>query len=485
MMQHSKISRYIFIIAGMFFLLSFYGPATAKAPDATEHSEAYHVKVNGEPVFVYDSQVASYATFDMNGEAEVVIEANRDVKWVDVRPLSEDIEPEFQDSTIRFTLKEPANLSIELNGEILNRPLFLFANPPVKNVPDPDDPDVIYFEGGKVHKPGLIEMESGQTLYAEAGAVIKGIVHAEDAKDITIRGRGVFDGSNNGQLGRKHGYRFFTFEQCEDVNVEGVILVDSEMWQIVPIACSKVNISNVKIFSNDGGDDGIDLVRCNNVHVDRCFIRTKDDCIAIKAKQIIDYEGKEGSRDITITDCVIWNAAWGNGLEIGFELQAETIENVLYRNIDVIHVQDGAVFSIHNGDYATVKNVRYENIRVEDARQKLFDLAVFLSQYSLDRPKSEEKRRERYLHGAWDGVLSVNRQKKNYDPDNRGHIKNIYFKDISVVDGLFPFSLLYGFNENHRVEDVVFENLRVHGRKINSAKEGKFNLINTRNIRFQ
>lgn len=59
---------------------------------------------------------------------------------------------------------------------------------------------------------------------------------------------------------------------------------------------------------------------------------------------------------------------WGNNLEIGFELRSDTVSNIVFKDIDVIHCEGGAVFSIHNTDFAVVDQVVLEDIRIEDAR---------------------------------------------------------------------------------------------------------------------
>ncbi|MFR6034460.1 MAG: glycosyl hydrolase family 28 protein [Bacilli bacterium] len=48
-------------------------------------------------------------------------------------------------------------------------------------------------------------------------------------------------------------------------------------------ACRDVHIDNIKTVSEIGWDDGIDVVSCKNVLIENCFLRNKDDCIAIKA----------------------------------------------------------------------------------------------------------------------------------------------------------------------------------------------------------
>ncbi|MEM2969948.1 MAG: glycosyl hydrolase family 28 protein, partial [Candidatus Bathyarchaeia archaeon] len=189
--------------------------------------------------------------------------------------------------------------------------------------------------------------------------------------------------------------------------------------------------------------------RPNNAKIQACFIRSKHDCIDINAAW--DYPAENGVEKVRVSRSVFWNGLWGNGLEVGFELRANKVHDIVFEDCDIIHVERGAVFSIHNGDYAVVDGVRYENIRVEDARHKLFDFAIFLSRYSIDSPKDPEEVNRRYLHGAWDGVLSVpNGQQEKY-ATNRGHIKNIQVKNISVLNGPFPFSIIHGYDKNHLV----------------------------------
>ena len=468
-------------------------------PAGLKPSAEYQVTINGKDAFVYASPVpAAYCSFDMSGSVEISIKANRDIKWVDVRPLSAGIKVNCKDSTITFKLTRPSQLSIELNGSI-KMPLFIFANAPEKDKPSKTDPNVIFFEAGKIHNAGLIEIKSNQTVYIEGGAVVVGAILARGAKNIKIKGRGVLDGTWNirfddaiiksGQFDKLPKELVSTdYEErhtinmvnCEGVTIEGITVHNSTRWTIVPVGCKKVTISNIKLVSDQPSDDGIDIAHCQQVWVHHCFIRTKDDCIAVKS-----YQAKPKGQDVDsvlVEQCVFWNALWGNGLEIGFELNSNEVRNVTFRNSDVIHVEAGAVFSIHNAGTATVKNILFEDIRVEDARQKLFDVAIFRSRYSEDGPVNEAERKRLYLNGAWDGVISVPADEKEAHAVFRGQIKNVVFRNISIVDGLFPFSVFYGYSKEKKVSNVTIENLKVHGKKVSSLKDAKLYYENADNI---
>jgi hypothetical protein len=446
-------------------------------------SKIFRVQINKKEIAVYDIPIAAIASFTFEEESKVTIKANCDIKWADVRPLSLGIKPSFHSNEVHFSIGKPCQISVELNRDPTVSPLFLFANPPETKFPKLGDPDVIYFKPNKVHEAGIICVESGQTVYIDEGAIVEGRIYADNAENIRIAGRGILDGTRvNEWRDEKKWERLLHLQNCRKIEIEGITIVNSQTWQIVPINCDQVNIHNVKIASDNGSDDGVDIVRSKNVNVDQCFIRSKDDCVAIKAAW--DYPAENGVEKVKVSRSVFWNALWGNGLEIGFELRANKLSDIVFEDCDIIHVERGAVFSIHNSDFATVENVRYENMRVEDARHKLFDLAIFLSQYSLDRPKDPEEVKKRYLHGAWDGILSVPKDKKEYYASNRGHIKNIQFKNIAIVNGPFPFSIIRGYDEKHLVENVSFENLTIHGQQIKDAEQGKFTVENARNIKF-
>jgi len=60
----------------------------------------------------------------------------------------------------------------------------------------------------------------------------------------------------------------------------------------------------------------------------------------------------------------------------------------------------------------------------------------------------------------------------------------VHFKDISVVGGPFPVSIIQGYDAEHVIEDVTIENLVVHGRKITSANAARMVVEVARGVRF-
>ena len=61
-------------------------------------------------------------------------------------------------------------------------------------MPSASDPNVLYYGPG-VHEVGQITMQSGRTLYLAGGAIVRGWVVGNNLDNVTVRGRGYFDGS--------------------------------------------------------------------------------------------------------------------------------------------------------------------------------------------------------------------------------------------------------------------------------------------------
>jgi hypothetical protein len=427
----------------LFLLLSFTTagltqPTIFPAPVDYPYANDFKVKVNDKESFVYENRVAAYTIFEIEGETTVEVAFFGKIYDVDIRPKSLNIVPRLTDGKIIFTLSKPCNLSVEINKN-LKRPLFVFANSPVEGKPVKGDPRVLYFEGGKVYHTGRITLKSNDIVYIESGAVVKGSLFLDSIQNVHIYGHGILDGACVYEKGQE---RMIEINRCENITVEGILINESKHWTAPCNKSKNITYKNIKVVSGNDWDDGIDIVSSQHVLVDGCFIRTKDDCIALKAgvNYYTDFFNQLPAKDVQVINSVLWNAEWGNGLEIGFETRADTIQDVLFRNCDLIHVEGPeGTFTIHNGDRAVIRNVLYENIRVEDSRGILVDFKILNSQYSKDK--------------------------------NRGQIKDITFRNISINADILPPSLLLGYDESHTIDNVVFDNFRVNGRQIKSMDD--------------
>ncbi|MCX7049820.1 MAG: glycosyl hydrolase family 28 protein [Candidatus Sumerlaeota bacterium] len=495
------------------------------APSGLTPSSDYQVRVDGKPVFVYSSEVAAFAMFGVSEKVEVEVISAKPIQSAVIRPLSRKIEGKVEGAALRFTISKPCQLSVEINGD-LKRPLFLFADPPEAAAPKAGDARVRYFEGGKIHEAGEIRLEDGMTVYLALGAVVRGVIRGDGAKNARVMGRGILDAST-----RTTKMQMVSLKRCANIELEGVTIVGSYGWTVVTDHSQDIRITNVKLIGWRDNDDGIDIVSSRNVTVDGCFLRTKDDCVSIKAMGGNIYENeikssatkalaagagsaKTGGRDerdrrdprdtdkdtkalsdagkdandvrgARILNSVFWNGPWGNGMEIGYELRTARVEDILFKNCDIIRVENGATFSIHNGDFATVENVRFEDIRVEDSRAKLIDLRLGLSIYSADCPReysrSNPQRKAPPGGGPW---LRLTPEDALKHAPHRGAIRNVRFKNIQVLQPTLPKSFIQGFGADHLIENVVFENLLLKEHRISTQQEANFTLEHADNVRF-
>ena len=183
-------------------------------------------------------------------------------------------------------------------------------------------------------------------------------------------------------------------------------------------------------------------------------------------------------KNILVEGCTFWNMEYGNVFDIGFELRCEKINDITFRDCDVL-IQEGrgSVFTIHNSDNAIVENILYENIRVENAdlvsNSKLIDIAILFSKWSYDKFEDYQMIKKYQFNNSWDNLLPVLPGKEAFHSSNRGYVKNITFRNIQVMDGKLPYSVINGFDENHIVDGVSLENIIVNGTRIKNMDDFK------------
>jgi hypothetical protein len=401
--------------------------------------------------------------FDFSGEVTVTVTPALCADTLSVRPVRCQIVPEistesYSDTTFTFRLTHPENLYLEaVNTEAPLPPLYLFACPMERDAPHPEDPNVRYFAPGQVHEAGIIELREGQTLYIPGGTVVHGAVHALPGANIRVCGRGILDGSR----WQYQACRLMLFEGCTDLTVDGITTVGTPSWNLVLAACERATVRNVKLMGWVVTSDGIDVIGSRDVLIENCFLRCNDDCIAVKAvnygnrlyEQVVDP--RRDAENVVVQNCVLYNDRAGNAMEIGFETQTDTISNITFRDIDVIAAHGyGGVFTIHNGDRAIIRNVLYENIRVEHYHDKLIDFRILHSRYSKDT--------------------------------ERGRVQNITLRNIhAVADQYDCVSLIGGYDESHTIENVAFEDFTIGEKKVEGPDDLALYTRHAENISFR
>lgn len=393
----------------------------------------YLVKVDEVRETKHHVEHASMATFDFSEKVEIEVTYNKGkIDSARVRPLSYDIPFTIEGNTLQFSLEKPANLSVEVNGDIFHN-LHLFANPLDTFKVDKKNPDLIYFGPG-IHRfeGGEFRIPSGKTVYVAGGAVMMGRMLIENVHDVKLLGRGIIDPSV------KMGIRI---ANSRNVYVEGLMAT-----QCATGGSDSVTIRNVKVISYFGWGDGMNVFSSRNVLFDRVFCRTLDDCTTVYGTRL-GFEGP--SSNITMQNSTLW-ADVAHPIFIGIHGNAdkpEILENLNYVNIDILDHKEKQLnyqgcLAINAGDENLIRNVRFEDIRIENFRQgQLVNLRIFFN--------------EKYCKAPGRGI------------------ENVVFKNVSYTGNRAEISVIEGYDAQRKVRNIRFENLRINGQIISDDMPGK------------
>jgi hypothetical protein len=390
----------------------------------------------------------SFANFDMSGSVVVRIAYKRSLRNVVIRPQSYGIKPTLvDDHTLTFTLEKPLKLSIEPDGK--KGPLLLFANPIETDVPKTGDENVVYFGPG-VHKPQKITLGSNQTLYLAGGAVVKAEVLVKGT-NIRICGRGILDGSDwqwrKGPVGN-----LIAIRNSTDVEIKDITLRGSSHWTIVPRNSKRVTVRNVKLCnSRVQNDDGINPCNSQDVLITDCFIRSDDDCIALKG---LDFRGENSNVErITVENSTLW-CDRARIFLLGHESRAEFMRNVTIRNLDIIHFTM-TPFLLEPGEDMRLEDITIEDIRMHGEGQREFiRLRPVVNQYMRKKVP--------------------------------GLIRNVLFKNINLKGQPGDYLVqIQGADAEHNVRDITFENVSIAGTKLERQSKRVRIGKHTENLKFK
>lgn len=438
------ILLFIFITACKANTLNHYVPY-----NSLKESNDFKIQVNGNKIFVakqtyFGNQEFNTSQYDVKGKTTIEIICSENIENFEIRPYHLKIKGKIEGNKLTFTQIKPQMLFIEINNF---KPLCLFQTPPETSIPNKNDANVIFFSKG-VHEVGIIKPKSGQTIYLEQGAIVKGRIYGENIENITIKGRGILDA--NGYTSKKEKICAIEFKKSKNIKIDGIGLRSGEWWQTLFLLCDNVEVSNMNLMSFGLNNDGIDIDGVTNLSVKNCFIGCGDDGFGWHA---VDGEknGQPPTKNCIAKDCIIYNAYAGNGLRVGASMETELFENISFKNITVLHHMNAAIRSDHS-DWATCKKIKFKNFYIEQPG------------------KAIEIKIEKTIYSNSTGYR-----------DERGHINGLYFKNIFAPKGSI---ILEGYDKNHLIENVHFKNVVLGDRKIISKDDIETNAF-VKNITFK
>lgn len=265
--------------------------------------------------------------------------------------------------------------------------------------------DVIVPKG--VYRVTALSLRNGVTLRLDEGAVLRPsgesadygeeklpTVGAVGVTNIAVIGKGVIEGGGDrfydtaGEaLKVKRPHYVINFRHCRGVRVEGVTLKYSMHWTCRLDVCEDVVVRDVTIrnraFSAQHCTDGIDLVCCRHVLIEKCDIETGDDGVCLKSElgKSVPTDKHPVMSDIVVRDCVI--ATTCNATKIGTETVGD-IRDVLFERITVRKHREAtgknpvssgvciAAISLQSNDGAKVSNITCRDYTIEDCYAPVF-----------------------------------------------------------------------------------------------------------------
>ena len=382
----------------------------------------------------------SYCYFDFTGDVNVkVVCRKKKFSQARIRPDYRGVIAQVQnDSTVKFLLFQPENVSVEFDGNITDNLLVFTSKPPVSK----DDAARAAAAEGRTfvsYAPGLyteerIDVPSNTTVYLEGGSYFTGTFAIEDAENVRILGRGVARPAR--------GYEGCHVYRSKNVRVEGMIL------NTCPIgASSQVTLYDVRSISHPQWGDGLNVFGgCADILFDRVFCRNSDDCTTVYATR----KGFSGSvRNVRMTNSTLW-ADVAHPIMIGLHgnpAVGDVIEGLRYDNIDIIcqsepQVEYQGVMAINCGDGNLVRDVVFDNIRIEQIRQgSILQVRV-----------------------GWNS---------KYCTAPGAGVENVTFRHIRYYGVPAGLSVIAGYDAAHAVRNVTFEDFRINGRVLYPQMPGK------------
>ncbi|WP_404477983.1 glycosyl hydrolase family 28 protein [Novosphingobium sp. BL-52-GroH] len=401
-------------------------------------------------------QNASMVYFDFEGTVEIEVQKNNG-KFADVSvsPRSSAVVPRRERSIVRMKLTKPESFSIQFDDDRLHNLHVIAGKPPARR---PASASVRYFGPGLHTPPGGIDhfpIESGDTVYLEGGAVLRGAFDLTGLHDVKIMGRGLL-----WEPGRA-----IDLEGSSNIDIGDLILVNGDRKDAARVMNVRnshdVRVHAITGFTSGKWSDGINISTSQHVTVDGGYLRVSDDAIVIYAVADCPLCRQRAARtgtpdvnppgdtyDITLRNMRIWNDV-AHALYIGHfgdNDTPRTIRDVTFDAIDIANLDEddpdweGAI-AIYSGDSTLIRNVTFSNIRVD-----------------------------RIEEGKLINIVAGNNARYNKAP-GRG-IDGVTLRNVTYTgEGMPGASIIRGLSPGTAISNVTIDNLVVNGKRITDPRQ--------------
>ncbi len=297
------------------------------------------------PLAIFAGRSINWTNFSFSGSVTVevkVINPNKVPFTGNIRilPSRHGITSVKEGNTVRFTVTQPGQFSVEIGENGYKNGLIIFADPAETDIPDqasnqykvlnnaskndiasvPASYSGVYFRAG-VHDIGVYHVPSNiKNIYFEQGSWVYGALIMDGKPDVKIFGRGVL---SSGKLNYRESHCIEAINQSNNIQIDGIVVADPKYFAVRLIGQN----NTVKWTKVIGGW----VYNCDAIAayagstVSNCFIWANDDAIKV-------YRD-----NITWSDCVVWQL--NNGGVIQMAWGGSNASNVKLSRIDVLRAE--------------------------------------------------------------------------------------------------------------------------------------------------
>lgn len=245
-----------------------------------------------------------------------------------------------------------------------------------------------------VYRCGTVRLKSGVMLWLDHGATILGstrkedydpletldfkndadiettyfhrsLIRGEDVERVGVAGFGVIDAN----FPRRGGPKTLAFKRCRFVEIHNIHIKNVPNYAVSLLGTDDVNIDGVTILN--GFADGIDPDSCRNVRISNCRISTVDDAIVPKAS--FSLGERRPCENITVTNCVLSTVC--NGFKLGTESGGD-FRRIAFSNSVITGYGDNrpalSGIALESVDGSRLQGITVSNITMVNVRAPVF-----------------------------------------------------------------------------------------------------------------
>jgi polygalacturonase len=242
--------------------------------------------------------------------------------------------------------------------------------------------------------------------------------------------------------------------RCTNVQIEGITITNSPMYEMHPVLCRNVIARNVKVSSHGPNNDGCDPESSVDVLIDGCTFDTGDDCIAIKSGRNADGRRLHAaSENLIVQNCVMKDGH--GGVTMGSECSGG-IRNVFAQDCQMDSPSLNVALRFKNNAIrgGVIEHVYMRNVKAGQVAHAAIDVDFYY----------EEGEKGPFTPVVRDvEVVNLDVKKCESAWSLRG-FKNAPVRDIRIKNCTFGGASKASVAEN--VEGLKLENVTVNGKPV-------------------